>query len=150
MNLKELAERLRCRLEGDGNIEVGGVAAIESAKPGDLTFVSNPRYAKFLCQTRASAVILGNDGPPTTIPTLRAEDPYRAFGEAVRLFYQGPIHAHGVHPTAVVAPSARIGERASIGPYCVVGERVVLGDDAVHHGCAVKESPTVTSCFIPR
>ena len=59
MKLRDLAERLRCRLEGDGNVEIRRVAGIERAGPGDLTFVANPRYASLLGSTRASAIILG-------------------------------------------------------------------------------------------
>ena len=81
MKLRDLAERLDCRLEGDGNIEILRVAGVEHAQPGDLTFVANRQYYSLLRSTRASAVILGPAAP---------EDPARSEGPAVS---QGPAKA---------------------------------------------------------
>jgi UDP-3-O-[3-hydroxymyristoyl] glucosamine N-acyltransferase len=127
MRLGDLAARLGCELHGDGGVEIGRVAPIESAGPGDLTFVANPRYLKFLPGCRASAVILAPDAPPTPLPTLRTPDPYLAFSRAVELFHVPPGWPAGVHPTAQIATSAAIGTDASIGAYAVIGERVRVG-----------------------
>ena len=72
MTLRELAERLGCRLEGDGAIEITGVAGLEDAGPGDVSFFANPRYAAALTTTRASAVIVAEDGAPLEVAALRA------------------------------------------------------------------------------
>ncbi len=143
MRLGEIAERLNCRLEGDASIEIRGVAGIEVAEPGELTFLSNPRYRRVLETTRASAVIVGPDvvlkrslGLPL-LAAMRSENPYLDFARAIELFYQPPRYASGVHPTAVVAASARIGLGAHIGPYCFVGERVEIGQNAVLHSFVV-------------
>jgi UDP-3-O-[3-hydroxymyristoyl] glucosamine N-acyltransferase len=130
MRLSDLAVRLGCELHGDGGVEIGRVAPIESAGRGDLTFVANPRYLKFLPECRASAVILALDAPQTPLPTLRTADPYLAFSRAVELFHVPLAWPGGVHPTAQIAASAVIGGDASIGAYAVIGERARIGRQA--------------------
>jgi UDP-3-O-[3-hydroxymyristoyl] glucosamine N-acyltransferase len=139
MRLGEIAERLGCRLEGDAATEIHGVAGIESAQSGQLTFVSNPRYLRILRTTRASAVIVGKDvaieprpGEPTPA-ALRSENPHLDFARAIELFYQPPRYVPGVHPTAVIASSARIGPGAHVGPYCFVDDSVEIGRNVVLH-----------------
>jgi UDP-3-O-[3-hydroxymyristoyl] glucosamine N-acyltransferase len=130
MKLSELARQLSCELRGNGDVEIERVQPIETAGPGDLTFVANPRYRRHLSGTRASAVILAKDAPETAIPSLRADDPYLAFAEAVERFYRPVPPEPGIHPTAVVAASARVGPRAAIGAYAVIGANVEIGADA--------------------
>lgn len=127
MRLSDLAAVLGCELHGDGGVEITRVAPIEGAGPGDLTFVANPRYLKFLSGCRASAVILAPEAPATPLPSLRTAEPYMAFARAVEHFHVPPAWPAGVHPTAQVAASAVIGPAASIGAYVVVGERVRIG-----------------------
>jgi UDP-3-O-[3-hydroxymyristoyl] glucosamine N-acyltransferase len=130
MRLNDLANLLGCELHGDGGVEIRRVAPIESAGAGDLTFVANPRYLKFLADCRASAVILAPDAPATPLPSLRTPDPYLAFARAVEHFHVPLAWPRGVHPTAQIAASAVIGPEASIGAYAVVGERVRIGTQA--------------------
>lgn len=130
MKLAEIAQRIGCELRGDGSIDIREVAPIEEAQPGALTFVANPRYRPYLQTTRASAVIVAPSEREVGIPTLRTPDPYLAFARALELFYTPPPAEPGIHPTAVVAPTAHLGTDASIGPYSVVGADVVLGDRA--------------------
>ncbi len=136
MKLGEVAKRLGCRLEGDPGVEITGVAGIEYAGPGELTFLSNRKYVQELKRTRASAVLV-DEGVTieghTKPAALRIANPYLAFAKAIELFYEGPRYAPGIHPTAVVAKRASIGEGAHIGPYCYVGEGVVIGKRAVLH-----------------
>src|SRR5512143_1031121 len=106
MRLSDLAARLGCELHGDGGVEITRVAPIESAGAGDLTFVANPRYLRFLADCRASAVILA---PATPLPTLRTPDPYLAFSRAVEHFHVPLGWPRAVHPTAQIAASAVIG-----------------------------------------
>ena len=127
MKLAEIAARLECDLTGDGEIEILGLAPIEDAAPGTLTFLANPRYRSHLETTRASAVILARSEGPSRLPTLLASDPYLAFARAIDLFHVPPPMPHGIHPSAVIAASAKIGPDPQIGPFCVVGEDVVLG-----------------------
>jgi UDP-3-O-[3-hydroxymyristoyl] glucosamine N-acyltransferase len=131
VKLRELAERLECRLEGDGDIEIHRVAGIELADAGDLTFFSNPRYAAALRQTRASAVIVSADAPDAPCAKLRSPHPYLAFANAVALFAPSTLPPVGIDPLAAVATDARIGEGVAIGPFVRVGRGVVIGDGTV-------------------
>jgi UDP-3-O-[3-hydroxymyristoyl] glucosamine N-acyltransferase len=130
MKLSELAKLLNCELRGDGGVEIERVAPIESAQAGDITFVANPRYVRFLADLAASAVILTPDAPAVAVPSLRTADPYVAFSKAVELFHRPVAMPSGVHPTAQVAASAQIGANAAIGAYAVIGDGVRIGTDA--------------------
>jgi UDP-3-O-[3-hydroxymyristoyl] glucosamine N-acyltransferase len=139
MKLGEIAARLGCTVEGDAGIEITGVAGVGEAEAGQLTFLSNPRYRHEAERTRASALLIAPDvklARPPELPALalvRSKNPYLDFARAIEYFYEAPRPAAGVHPTAVVAPSAKIGSGARIGPYCFVDEGVVIGRDAVLH-----------------
>lgn len=130
MKLQALAQALGCVLDGDGDVDIDGVAAIDDARSGTITFLADPKLARHLQTTRASAIVVGVDAPAVALPALRTPDPYAAFVSAVALFHPTAPPAPGIHPSAVVAASARVGARATIGPHCVVGEGVVIGADA--------------------
>lgn len=131
MKLSELAERLDCRLEGDGDLDVTRVSGIQNAQPGDVTFLANPKYEKALAVTRASAVILKEDAPAAPCAMLRARDPYLAFARAVGLFSPVSRPAPGVDVLAAVAREARLGADVSVGPFVAIGEGAVIGDRTV-------------------
>ncbi len=133
MKLTDVAARLDCVLKGDGNMEIAGVAGIEEAEAGHLTFVSNPRYAAKARTTKASAVIVSPDFPDIPSATLRSGNPYLTFAHAVELFYQSPEPARGVDASARIGVSARIGEGASIGPYVVIEDDVTIGKHCTIH-----------------
>ena len=133
MRLQEIAELLGCRLAGNGEQEISGVAGIETARAGELTFLSNPRYRPLLKQTRASAVIAAQADDDIEASFLVSENPYLDFARALEMFYQPPRSAAGIHPTVVIDASASIGAEASIGAYTVIGREVVIGDRAVIH-----------------
>jgi UDP-3-O-[3-hydroxymyristoyl] glucosamine N-acyltransferase len=131
MKLSAIVSALNARLQnGSPDIEITGLNGIEQAGPGELTFVSNPKYAAAARSTNAAAVIVAEDFPAISAATLRVEDPYLSFAHALELFHRPLRYAPGVHPTAIIDPTAKIG-RAHIGPYVVVGENVEIGDDAV-------------------
>lgn len=130
MKLAEIAAHLGCELRGPGDVEVDRLMPIDQAGPSDLTFVANPRYRAQLKTTRAGAAIVGLAEEEASLPMLRCADPYLAFSRAIDLFYIPPPRPRGIHPTAVISSSARIGEGADIGPYCVIGDGVRLGDRA--------------------
>jgi UDP-3-O-[3-hydroxymyristoyl] glucosamine N-acyltransferase len=132
MILRELADRLGCAVRGDGDIEVHRVAGLEEAGPGDLSFLSNPRYLPRLQTTRASAVILSPE-QETPLPSLLASNPYLAYARATVLLHPQPRPAAGVHPTAVVDPSAELGKDVHVGALVVVGPRVRIGARTVLH-----------------
>ena len=132
MKLAQITSALGVRLEnGAPDTEISGVTGIEEAGPGQITFISNPKYIANAKTTKASAVIVAEDFPPISTAMLRSKNPYLDFARAIELFYQPPKYAPGVHPTAVIHPSAKIGANAHIGPYAVIYEDVMIGDNAV-------------------
>lgn len=131
MKLRELAERIDCRLEGDGDLDVQRVAGIQDAGVGDVTFLANPKYEKTLHTTRASAVILRDEAPAAPCAMLRAKDPYLAFARAVGIFAPTWKPAPGVHALAAVAGDAVLGRDVSIGAFVVIGEGSTIGDGTV-------------------
>ena len=131
MKLADLANHLGAALHGDPAADITGVAAIDTAAPGDLTFVANPKYASLARTTRASAVLVEPSFAEIQAATLRIENPYLAFARTIELFYRPPAYAPGIHPTAVIAPTAKIGANAHVGAYVVIGEHVTVGNNAV-------------------
>jgi UDP-3-O-[3-hydroxymyristoyl] glucosamine N-acyltransferase len=131
VKLRELAERLGCRLEGDGDIEIVRVAGIQQAGPGDVTFLANPKYEQALARTRASAVILRDAAAAAPCAMLRAADPYLVFARAVGLFAPAWRPAPGIHPSAAISADARIGRDVSIGAFVAIGDAVSVGDHTV-------------------
>jgi UDP-3-O-[3-hydroxymyristoyl] glucosamine N-acyltransferase len=130
MKLGELASRLGAELRGDADLEVTGVKGIEDAGPLEVTFVANPRYAGLAKKTRAAAVLVDPGFQEIDAATLRIKNPYLAFSRALGLFYRPPVYAPGIHPSAVIDPTAEIGAEAHIGAYVVVGPGVKLGAHA--------------------
>jgi UDP-3-O-[3-hydroxymyristoyl] glucosamine N-acyltransferase len=132
LSLQELASRLGCSVEPAGaNPAIVGVAGIEHAGAGEITFLSNPKYAPKLKTTQASAIIA--KAPVAGLPTLVSANPYHDFARALEFFYQPPRPKPGIHPSAAIADSARLGDGASVGAFVVVGENVVIGRNAVLH-----------------
>ena len=131
MKLRDLAERLACRLEGNGEVEIVQVAGIQHAEPGDLTFLANSKYEPAVAHTRASAVLLRDGAPPAPCAMLRTPDPYLAFARAVGIFTPAWRPAPGVHALAAVAVDASIGLNVSIGAFVSIGEGAGVGDNTV-------------------
>jgi UDP-3-O-[3-hydroxymyristoyl] glucosamine N-acyltransferase len=132
MKLSAIAAALNLRLEnGSPDTEIVGLNGIEQAGPGELTFVSNPKYGALARATRAAAVIVAEDFPAISAAMLRAKNPYLSFAQALELFHKPIAYPPGIHPTAVVHESAKIGAKGHIGPYVVIGENVEIGANAV-------------------
>jgi UDP-3-O-[3-hydroxymyristoyl] glucosamine N-acyltransferase len=132
MKLSDIAKALNASLDNaDPNAEITGVAAIEQAAQGQLTFVSNPKYNAAAKTTKAAAVIVAENFPAISTGMLRSKNPYLAWAKAIELFHQPPSYAPGIHPTAVIHPTAKIGKNAHLGPCVVIDENVVIGDNAV-------------------
>jgi UDP-3-O-[3-hydroxymyristoyl] glucosamine N-acyltransferase len=167
VKLRELADRLQCRLEGDGSIEIVRVAGLETAGPGDVTFFANPRYAGALRRTRAAAVILGERDEAAPCAMLRSAQPYLSFAEALDLLTPQARPRASIHPSAVIGGSVTLGADVTIGPLAVIGEgarigdrtvvypRVVLGpgvtignDTVLHAGVSIREGCTIGSRVI--
>jgi len=130
VKLSQIASTLGARLDGE-DCEIIGIAGIEEAVPGQITFVANEKYAASAKTTKASAIIVGENFPAISAATLRTKNPYLAFARSIPLFYDAPRYAPGIHPTAVVAKSAKVGNTAHIGAYAVIDEDAIIGDNCV-------------------
>jgi len=130
--LQQLAEEIGAQLEGDGSATVSSVNTLEDAKPGQLSFLSNPKYEKQLATTQASGVIVGNNVKCDRLVLLRAKDPYLAHQKAVVALHGFRKHPFvGVHPAAHVDPSAEIGEGTVVYPGVFLGPGVKIGNNCV-------------------
>jgi UDP-3-O-[3-hydroxymyristoyl] glucosamine N-acyltransferase len=143
MTLQELAGKINATLArgaGEASAEVTSCSTLEEAAPGQLSFLSNPKYVKQLETTRATAVVVG---PGTTtdradLTLLQAKDPYYAFMQAVVHLHGYRKHPHdGIHPQAYVDPTASVGEGTVVYPGAFVGPRVKIGRDCILYPNAV-------------
>jgi UDP-3-O-[3-hydroxymyristoyl] glucosamine N-acyltransferase len=137
LKLREIAERLGCRLEGDGEIDIVRVTGIEDAGAGDLTFFTNLKYAAHLRRTAASAVIAGEQVTGAPCAVLRSASPYLAFARAVALFADPWRPPPGVHRLADVSPGATVDPTASVAAFVVIGEDAHVGARTIVHPHAV-------------
>lgn len=152
MRVRELADWLGCTFEGEGEREVEGVAALDSAGAGQVSFLGNRKAAALASQSAAGCLIVPADFVNTGGRTvIRATDPRSAFARVVSRFHPTPAPGPGVHPTAVIGEDVELGEGVSIGPNavlgkgvqvgqrsrigagCVLGSRVSLGQDCILH-----------------
>lgn len=134
MKLREIATLVNGEIEGDDAADIRRVAKIEEAGKGEITFIANPKYARFLDTTNASAVIVGRDFKPagkggTSPSLLKVGDPYASFLKVLVHFNppQDPL-LPGIHSTAVIAPTANLGKGVRVGAHVVVGDRCTVGD----------------------
>lgn len=145
LTLREIAERVGCEIHGDENCVITGIAALQNAAPGKISFLANPRYRKYLRTTKASAVILARSelaGCP--VAALVADNPYATYARVATLLHPPAPGKQGIHPTAWVADSSTIHESAWVGPHCVVEAGVVLGPGVqVGPGCVIGEGVTI-------
>ena len=125
---KSLAEALGAKLEGDGAFELRGVAAPERAGPHDLIYVEKARHASRAAESAALCVIAAENIALPGKTVLRTSQSKVAFAKAAALILERTPIATGIHPTAIVAPLARVSASAGIGPYAVIGEDAHIGE----------------------
>jgi UDP-3-O-[3-hydroxymyristoyl] glucosamine N-acyltransferase len=131
----EIAKHLGGEVVGDAAAVLKGFAPADFAKPGDLTFAENEDFFARAEQSAATAIITDQKVPSSKKIVIRVPNARIAFAKAVALFFPERTYAAGIHPTAVVAASAKIDATAHIGPHCVVGERVTIGARSVLQAC---------------
>ncbi len=127
----EIAKHLEGEVIGDAAATLTGFAHADHAKPGDLTFAENEDYFARAEQSAATAIIADKRFASTKKILIRVPNARIAFAKAMALFFPERVWAAGIHPTAVIASSAKVDATAHIGPHCVVGERVKIGARAV-------------------
>lgn len=128
--------------EGTPPEAITGIAALEDAAPGDLSFLSNPKYKPQVATCQASVILLPVDyegsAPSPGQAYLRVEHPSRALGEICGRLQARlePPPPPGIHPTATIADSATIAPTASIGPHCVISDDVSIAEGCILHAQA--------------
>jgi len=130
----EISKHLEGELLGDASAVLKGFAPADSAKPGDLTFAENEDFFARAESSAATAIIADKRFTSTKKIVIRVANARVAFAKAMALFFPERTFAGGIHPTAIVAPSAQIDSTAHIGPHCVIGERVRIGARTVLQG----------------
>jgi len=143
--LGELAARTGAELHGDAALPITGVCTLQDGRPDCISFLANPRYRRYLGDTRAGAVILAaGDLEDCPVPALVSGNPYATYARAAALLTPAETAAPGVHPTAVVGADCRIDPTASVGPLCVIGAGVEIGAGAViGPGCVLEHDVVV-------
>lgn len=132
IKLKELAEAIGGNVDGDGAVGISSAAPIESASEGDITFVANSKYAKFIDTTAASAVVVHKDLQCQRTNLIRHDDPYYAFALILDILYPGPEKSgESIHKTAVISESATIGENCTIGAQAYIGDDSRIGNECI-------------------
>lgn len=163
MRVRELARRLEARFEGDGEKEVTGLATVESAGPGDLSFIYTRKAAKLAEDSKAGCLIVPRDYDNSGNRTvIRAESVRLTFARAIGLLRPAPAFMPGVHATSVVEVNVELGPRVSVGPHasigedskigagtrigagCRIGRAVVIGEDClIHAGVSIYDDVSI-------
>jgi UDP-3-O-[3-hydroxymyristoyl] glucosamine N-acyltransferase len=138
-SLADLSDRFGLRLQGDPDYRVSGIATLSGASGSDISFLSNPSYRAQLHSTQAGAVILGQDDADTCpVNCLISDDPYSSYARIAGLFCPQPTALPGIHESAVVDDSARIGAKVHVGAQAVIGPGCEIGEGAsIGPGCVL-------------
>jgi UDP-3-O-[3-hydroxymyristoyl] glucosamine N-acyltransferase len=132
MTLKEIADFLEGEVLGDEKIVIKGISGIKEARGGEITFLSHPQYNHLISQTCASAIITSREVEFSSKPLVQVDNPSLAFARIVNKFYPHKLaHPKGIHPTAIIAKSAKLKTGVSIGAYSVIEENVIIGDNTI-------------------
>ncbi len=142
--LKELAEFVGGRIIGDEEVEIFGVASIEEAKKGEITFVASPKFLPKMAHTEASAIIVSPEITQADKPLLCVANPQLAFAKVVTLFSHQPYQPKGVDPRAWISPTAHLGKDLTIYPFVYIGDRCRIGDRVtLYPGVSVGEDCSI-------
>jgi UDP-3-O-[3-hydroxymyristoyl] glucosamine N-acyltransferase len=134
LSAASVAEHLQGEVLGDGQTQLNGFAPADRAQAGHLTFAENEEFFARAEQSAAAAIIVSGDLTSSTGKVvIRVKNARIAFAKALALFFPEPVLPAGIHPTAVIAPSAQVDATAHIGPHCVVGERAQIGSGVTLH-----------------
>ena len=133
MKLREIAGALGCRLEGDGELEITGVAGMEQAGPGQLTFLANPKYEEHLYSTGASIIIVNDTQAlrqAITATLIRVPDAYSAFATLLSKYQElATQQLNGIQEPSYIAASAKLGSNVFIGAFAYLGNNVTVGNN---------------------
>ena len=126
---RELAEALKLQLEGDGSVEVHGVASPERAGPHDLIYAESEKQAGRVAASAALCVVASNEVRLAGRTILRCANPRAAFARAAAILVERALIAAGIHPTAIIAATAQVGRGVAVGSHAVIGENARIGQN---------------------
>jgi UDP-3-O-[3-hydroxymyristoyl] glucosamine N-acyltransferase len=135
--LQDLAGKLEGKVLGNGSIKIHGVAGLQDARSGDITFLANPKYRPFVSQTQASALVASQEEPLFKGSILQVSNPYLAFAMLLEIFYPPAESPSYIHPRATIHPETEIGTGAVIQPGAVINKGVRLGQNVRIGACVV-------------
>jgi len=143
-HLKELAEWVGGTVIGDEEVEISGVASIEEAQPGQITFIANPKFLPKLRETNAAAIIVSPEITQSSKPLLCVTNPYLAFTKILTLFSQKTYQPKGIDPHTWISPTALLGNELTIHPFVYIGDRCRIGDRVIlYPGVYVGEDSSI-------
>jgi UDP-3-O-[3-hydroxymyristoyl] glucosamine N-acyltransferase len=145
MTVQEIATWLRGEVVGNGEARIDRVAKIEEADQQSISFLANPKYERYLETTQAAAILVAKKYQNAKLPQranlafIKVDDPYLAFLEVLKKFTPSidPFPT-GIHPSAVIAKTAKLGKNVCVGANAVIGDDAVVGDNTkISHGCVI-------------
>jgi UDP-3-O-[3-hydroxymyristoyl] glucosamine N-acyltransferase len=134
-NAATIAGFLKGEIEGNPDIKVNTIAKIEEGQPGALSFLANPKYEQYIYTTNSSIVLVNKSFVPSAkieATLIKVDNAYEAFASLLRLVDKARPRKTGIHPSAIIEPTAKVGSDVYIGPYAYIGENAVIGD-----GCSI-------------
>lgn len=145
--LGEIARLIDANLKGDPHRSINGIMTLQSATSGQISFLDNKRYLKYLSQTQASAVILRPEyAANSPCDSLITPDPYLAFAKIAKLFEVPRCVSVGIHPTAIIGEKCQIHPSASIGAFCLIGNQAFIAEGVViASGCQLGEGISIAA-----
>ena len=132
MSVEEIAEMVKGTVVGDRQVRITGLNGIRDAGPGELTFLGDQRYIRYLASTRAAAVLVSTLHPGARQPLIHVENPHLSFAKLLAaLALKNQAYPRGIHPTAVVADSATLGDNVALDAHVTIAPGAVIGDDVI-------------------
>ena len=144
ITVKEIAKLVSGEIAGDGSLKIKGIATLDEAEEGDLSFYLDQRYEKNVHRTKASVLVVphGKKVPGKTL--ISVKNPREAFAKVLKLFEPKRIKPHGIHETFISGKEVQIGKDVNIGPFVTLGNNVVLGNDVtIYHGAYIGDETEI-------
>jgi UDP-3-O-[3-hydroxymyristoyl] glucosamine N-acyltransferase len=150
VSIGEIVDLVGGEFGGDRDEMIASVAPLAGAGTGQLSFLSNRKYAGELAMTKAAAILVPKNVKGADPRWIRVDDPYFAFAKIMTRWFSNRPVPKGISPKAVVAESARLGENVALGHFAIIGENVVVGNNVtIFHGVSIEAGSTIgDDCII--
>lgn len=143
--LEKLATLINAQLQGDPKCQISGIAPLDHAQAGQISFLANPQFRQYLPSTQASAVILSSkEANKCVVNALITDNPYLGYAKIAALFTPPINVAAGIHSTAIIGKNCQIDSSVSIGAHCVIGDQVKIGKNSIiNSGCHIGNDTSI-------